>query len=45
MQKVIKWFKRLFKKKCHDDCGKCVWLGSVWTGYKFRGLYCKKGYW
>lgn len=42
---MIKWLKKLFKKKCRDNCGQCVWLGSVWNGIEFKGLYCKKGFW
>lgn len=44
---MFKWLKSLFKKKrkCRDNCGQCVFLGSVWTGIGFRGLYCKKGFW
>lgn len=33
------------KRKCHDNCGQCVFLGSVWKNNEFKGLYCKKGYW
>lgn len=44
---MIEWLKKKFKKKrkCNDDCGKCVFLGSVWKDGKFKGLYCEKGYW
>ena len=43
---MIKWLKKKLKKrKCYDNCGQCVFLGSVWNGMEFKGLYCKKGFW
>lgn len=37
--------KKFTKKKCHGDCGKCVFLESVWKDGRFVGLRCRKGYW
>lgn len=46
---MYKWLKKIFKKKrkrtCGDNCGQCIFLGSVWSEMEFKGLYCKKGYW
>lgn len=33
------------KRKCHDNCGQCVFLESVWENDKFKGLHCRKGFW